>query len=277
MIVGGNMEEFVKLEFDVLSYENFVDLISWSVFADKGALPLKDVTYDYYPQLREIEDYLEEHKDDRRKVSKAIHDELEKTYRKYLSYSKTMVKRYEKIWEQYEKQYITALSEYFDMEWPEGFENITAYVGRIPVCPRFINEKMFFLDFMDADKLVDTCMHEILHFMFFLKCSKLFPNQRIEYDNNSLFWYMSEIVIDPILNNVKFKNIFKHKFRSYDSFYNVKFSKELLMDKVHLIFSTNKIDDAIVECYSYLKKNEYELRKQTGDSDKDEVLEVRMD
>ena len=85
MIVGGNMEEFVKLEFDVLSYENFVDLISWSVFADKGALPLKDVTYDYYPQLREIEDYLEEHKDDRRKVCKAIHDELEKTYRKYLS------------------------------------------------------------------------------------------------------------------------------------------------------------------------------------------------
>ena len=39
--------------------------------------------------------------------------------------TKKEVKRYEKIWDQYEKQYITALSEYFGMEWPEGFENIT--------------------------------------------------------------------------------------------------------------------------------------------------------
>ena len=48
------------------------------------------------------------------------------------------------------------------------------------------------------------------------------------------------------------------------------------MDRIHLIFNNNKIDDAMVECYEYLRKNEYELRKQCGDTEKDEVIEVRM-
>ena len=51
------MEEKVNLEFEILSYDSFVDLLSWTVFEDKGVLPLKDITYDYYPQLKEIEDY----------------------------------------------------------------------------------------------------------------------------------------------------------------------------------------------------------------------------
>ena len=84
-------------------------------------------------------------------------------------------------------------------------------------------------------------MHEICHFMFFMKCNKLFTREKIETDNNSLFWYMSEIVIDPILNNNCFRKIFRHKFRSYDSFYKVRIGNELMMDKIHLIFSTNRI------------------------------------
>lgn len=270
------MEELMKLEFDVLSFEDVVDLLSWTVFEDSGALPLKDVTYEYYPQLREIEDYLEEHKKERSKVYKSIFEDLEKVYKKYFNHSKKMIKRYSMIWEQYHEPYMNALKKYFNMEWPEGMEKITAYVGRIPVCPRFIREKTFYVDFVDADSLVELCMHEICHFMFFIKCHKLFPKVKIDYDNNSLFWYMSEIVIDPILNSNEFKKVFKYKFRSYDSFYKVKFGNELMMDKVHLLFSTNKIDEAIVKCYEYLLNNEYELRKQCGDTDSDNVLEVRM-
>ena len=48
---------------------------------------------------------------------------------------------------------------------------------------------------------------------------------------------MSEIVIDPILNNNCFRRLFRHKFRSYDSFYKVKIGNELMMDRIHLIFS----------------------------------------
>ena len=120
-------------------------------------------------------------------------------------------------------------------------------------------------------------MKEICHLLFSIKCTKLFQGENVDFDNKSLFWYMSEIVIDPILNNNCFRKIFKHKFRCYDFIYKVKFGNELMMDKIHLIFSANKIDDALRECYSFLKKHEYELRKQCGDNEKDEVIEVRMD
>lgn len=276
MIVGGSMEELIKIEFDVLSYDDVVDLLSWSVFAEGGALPLKDVSYDYYPQLREIEKDLEANKESKSKVVELIHQDLEKVYRKYYNHSKKMVKRYGLIWEKYNDNYVKALADYFNIEWPEGHGDITAYIGRIPVCPRFIRDNSFYIDFLDADTLVDVCMHELCHFMFFIKCHKLFPNQKIEYDNESLFWYMSEIVIDPILNSNIFKRLFKHKFRSYEHFYSIKFGKEMMMDKIHLIFNNNKIDDAMIECYEYLRKNEYELRKQCGDTEKDEVIEVRM-
>lgn len=271
------MDERVRLDFNVLEFEEVVDLLCWSIYEDKGALPLKNISYEYYPQLREVESYLEEHRKNKNKVYNVIFEDLEKVYKKYYNHSKKMVKRYGLIWEKYNDIYFEELSNYFNMQWPEGFEKITVSIGRIPVCPRFIKEKRFYIDFVDADTLVDTCMHEICHFMFFMKCKKLFPKQEIDTDNNSLFWYMSEIVIDPILNNNCFRKIFKHKFRSYDSFYNVKIGNELMMDKIHLIFSTNKIDDAIIECYEYLRKHEYEIRKQCGDNEKDEVIEVRMD
>ena len=271
------MDERINLEFNVLEYEEVVELLCWTIFEDKGVLPLKDISYDYYPQLREIESYLEDNKNSRSKVYNLIYEDLEKVYKKYYNHSKRMVKRYSLIWEPYNDAFFEELSKYFNMEWPDGFDKITASIGRIPVCPRFIKDERFYVDFVDADNLVEICMHEICHFMFFMKCKKLFPKEKIEYDNMSLFWYMSEIVIDPVLNSNCFRRLFKHRFRSYDSFYKVKIGNELMMDRIHLIFSTNKIDEAIMECYSYLKKHEYELRKQCGDNEKDEVIEVRMD
>jgi hypothetical protein len=71
------------------------------------------------------------------------------------------------------------------MEWPTGFEEITALIGRVPVCPRFINEKKFYIGFFDADNIIDTCMHELCHFIFFAKCKELFPKMKIDTDNKS--------------------------------------------------------------------------------------------
>ena len=159
------MEEQVRLIFNVLEFEEVVDLLCWSIYEDKGALPLKNISYDYYPQLREVENYLETNKNNRNKVYNVIFEDLEKVYKKYYNHSKKMVKRYGLIWEPYNDVFFEELSKYFKMDWPEGFESITASIGRIPVCPRFIKEKRFYVDFVDADTLVDTCMHEICHFI----------------------------------------------------------------------------------------------------------------
>lgn len=44
-------------------------------------------------------------------------------------------------------------------------------------------------------------MHEICYFYFFEKCKKIFKDWKcVDFDNPSLLWYLSEIVIDSILN-----------------------------------------------------------------------------
>lgn len=271
------MNEVGKIKFDVLSYEEVVDLLSWTVFESEGALPLRDATFDLYPQLAEINEYLEKSKDDKEKVYELIFEDLQKFYQKYLTHSKKMVKRYGLIWEPFNDDYINALCKCFNMDWPSDLEEITALIGRVPVCPRFIKDKKFYIGFYDADTIVDICMHELCHFIFFAKCKELFPRMKIDTDNKSLFWFLSEIIIDPVLNKNEFKKIFKHKFKSYDVFYNVRFGNELLMDKIRLFFANSHIDEAIKESYEYLQKHEYSFRKQCGDFEKDEIIEVRMD
>ena len=45
-------------------------------------------------------------------------------------------------------------------------------------------------------------MHELCHFLFFEKCKEIFPNWKYEdFDSPSILWYLSEIVVDPILNS----------------------------------------------------------------------------
>ncbi len=45
-------------------------------------------------------------------------------------------------------------------------------------------------------------MHELCHFLFFEKCKEIYPNWKYEdFDSPSLLWYLSEIIIDPILNS----------------------------------------------------------------------------
>ena len=40
------MEEQVRLIFNVLEFEEVVDLLCWSIYEDMGALPLKNISYD---------------------------------------------------------------------------------------------------------------------------------------------------------------------------------------------------------------------------------------
>ena len=123
-IIGGVMNDVGKLKFDVLSYEEVVDLLSWTVFESEGALPLREATFDLYPQLVEINDYLEKSKDDKEKVYELIFEDLQKFYQKYLTHSKKMIKRYSLIWEPFNDDYINTLCKCFNMDWPSDLEAV---------------------------------------------------------------------------------------------------------------------------------------------------------
>ena len=87
-----------------------------------------------------------------------------------------MREEYTTIWNEYNDKYMLEISNYFNIKWPKEYKEISVGIGLIPVCPRYIKEKAFDIHKKNKEDLIDTCMHELCHFLFFEKCKEIYPN-----------------------------------------------------------------------------------------------------
>ena len=224
------MNNIPKLKFKYLTLEETSDILSWTLKDTDNILSVKEGTLFLYPELEILT------KEDN------IKDIIKDRYNNFIK----------------ENNYLR--EEYFNIKWPKEYKEISVGIGLIPVCPRYIKEKAFDIHKKNKEDLIDTCMHELCHFLFFEKCKEIYPNWKYEdFDSPSLLWYLSEIVIDPILNSTNIQKIYKHKFKCYDIFYNVEIDNINLLDKITSIYKNNSIETAIKESYDYLKEHEEEF------------------
>lgn len=245
-----------KITFKPLTQEETARVLSWSLFETSGPLPLRDKTLQIYSNLNMIT---------KNQNQQLIIDEIMKIinsqYEKDEHLTNKLTKKYQQIWDKYNDEYMQAISQILEIEWPENARNITGKVGNLPVCPRYIQERLFYINYTTEEEIIDTCMHECCHFLFFEKCKQVLKNiTNKDFDTPALLWYLSEILIDPILNSNKIQKIFKHKFKSYDIFYNVNINNQPLMKTMNEILNNNTITDAIIKSYDYLIKYEQELK-----------------
>ena len=103
-------------------------------------------------------------------------------------------------------------------------------------------------------KLLRTCAHETLHFLWFEKWKQLHPEtSRREFDSPYLVWKYSEMVTDPILNSKSFSDLFVLNERGYDSFYELKDGNSKVMDNLRQIYSKDiAIEEKIDTGYEYV-------------------------
>lgn len=102
-------------------------------------------------------------------------------------------------WQKVEKECFKCLSEITQEDWPS--REIIAYISLNPICPRYLNSWSFSLtyDCMNPSK---TIAHEISHFLFFKKFSKIFPEINTEnYEAPYKEWLLSELVAIIIQND----------------------------------------------------------------------------
>lgn len=242
------MNNIPKLKFKYLTLEETSDILSWTLKDTTNVLPLKEGTLFLYPELKRLT------KEDN------IKDIIQDRYNNFIKENNNLREEYTTIWNEYNDRYMLELSNYLNIKWPKEYKEISVGIGLIPVCPRYIKEKAFDIHKKNKEDLIDTCMHELCHFLFFEKCKEIYPNWKYEdFDSPSLLWYLSEIVIDPILNSNNIQKIYKHKFKCYDIFYNVEIDNINLLDKITSIYKNNSIETAIKESYNYLKEHEEEF------------------
>ena len=67
--------------------------------------------------------------------------------------------------------------------------------------------------------------------------------------------------IDPILNNLKIQEIYKHNFKAYKNFYDIDIQGKNLMETIKNIYNENTIENAIIKSYEYILKNKKSITK----------------
>lgn len=240
----------MKLNFNMLSIEDTASILNWSSKENGGILPLSEATLYLYPELK---DRIDLTKDNTKIICNLIKDRIESFH----MVNKRRLKEYESLWNKYHDKFIKIMEDYFKVSINKNFY---AFLGDLPVCPRFIEGLSFYFDLCDEERFIDICMHEICHFYFFEKCKKIFKNWKYEdFDNPSLLWYLSEIVIDAILNRKEVQFLFDHQFRSYDNFYDIYLENKCIVDIIKDIFDNNDIESSIKKSLQFLKDNEPEF------------------
>lgn len=249
------MKEIIipKVTFDILPYENVVGTLSWTIVSTKGSLPLSEETYHMYPELKgKISEDM-----DQNTRWKIIFNLVKNRYNSSIDQCELEEKRYKEIWEKYNDEYMKELSRYLNTNLAEDCKNIQAFIGLIPVCPRYIKERTFFMTINSSpEDILDTVAHECCHFLYFEKWKTLFPDwDWKQFNKPNLIWYLSEMAIDPILNSNGFKTLFNHEFKAYPSFYNIKINNLGLMDTIKTIYKENNIENSISKSYQYVLDN----------------------
>lgn len=140
----------------------------------------------------------------------------------------------QELWGKNEKfinsQFQTIFGEKFDL-------NCVARVNFNPICPRFIESNEFDVNALDSDAgILETSLHEVIHFAWFKVWNKQFPNTtHADMNAPSLGWLISEIAVDPIFKNSELKSYLVRN-PAYDSFYQEKMNGQNMMDVVNDLY-----------------------------------------
>lgn len=207
-----------KVIFKKMSLENNIKFIK-DIFneTDDELLSVYTFTINLFPELKNISNSMSLEERDR-----LIESVVTNYYDDNSLNIDNDVERYNNVWNRYNDDFFIKITKFLHLEWPKEHEVMEATVGIIPVCPRYLDKFSFSVhDGLTDEQLIETCAHELCHFLWFEKWNKLYPDCPIkEYERPYVVWQYSEAVVDPILNASGIKKLFNsNNVFSYDSFY----------------------------------------------------------
>lgn len=240
------------ITFKKMSLEDNIDIVKWCFYNEDDTLDTHAYTISLFKDLANLDP-----KGNKKEIDNKIEQIVTKTYLSQEKIIDNEIKRYNKIWSKYNKEYFIELSNYLNISYPIKMNNITSEIGIIPIFPRYLDTFNFSLTInLKKSVLVNMICHETLHFLWFEKWLMLYPKtKREELDTPYPVWTYSEMVTDSILNSLKISKIASFQEKSYNSFYNLLDHNELVMDKLKKIYQENiTIEEKIQKGYIYVSR-----------------------
>jgi hypothetical protein len=172
--------------------------------------------------------------------------------------------KFEKSWNEDGEKALVNLSKDFEVRFPEEVKEIKANVSINPICPRYLDKWSFdFFYKFSIDKMRATCIHEIIHFLYFKKWLEVFPSSdRRTFDAPYPEWKLSEILAPSIINNNKIIQSFVKSDKLSDVYPNwqaITIDNRKLVDYFGDIYKAH--EDGKISFADFLKKSWDEYNK----------------
>ncbi|MEK6855765.1 MAG: hypothetical protein AABX66_01255 [Nanoarchaeota archaeon] len=197
--------------------------------------------------------------EDLRKISSSFFKEL---YYYQLSNLKKIAKSFQLNWDKDGSKLLLALSKVVEKEWTEDCKEMKAWISLNPICPRFLEQRAFDVYWkLSNNEMKETCLHEILHFIWFEKWKEVFPNyNEREFESPHLIWKLSEIVPFAVLGDKRVQKVFKHIPSVYPEWTSKKIEGKLLLECIQEIYDQrNSFEEFLIKSWEFVQRHSSEI------------------
>ena len=166
------------------------------------------------------------------------------------------LEKYQKIWEKVNDNVMKDLEKKLNIKW--NCDEVVCRVGLLPVCPRDILQKTFDMNYGNKeDNIIAIGIHELCHFIYFEKWKEIYSNyNEEEFDNPHIAWYLSEAMIDPLINNEVFRKYTNGDLSAYSIFYEIFIDGKSVIDILRNYVEKYPIEEAIRKGYELFRNKE---------------------
>lgn len=205
---------------------------------------------------------------------KYISNEFTKIYKEQELILNQKVEAYNNHWNKYHIQIEEALSEAFQLDLKELFNDLRGEICLNPICPRFLKERYFQIFYLNSERgAIGISIHEIIHFIWFHVWNQVFHDSYEEYERPSLKWILSEMVVESIMRDERLSSINPYFPREnggcvYEYFQDMEVNGKMVLDEIDGLYQCRDIKKFMQESYAYCKEHENEIRSHIEEAEK---------
>ncbi len=177
------------------------------------------------------------------------------------------VQAYSECWNEHKEEIIQAFSDAFEVDCSNLFNDLTCNISLNPVSPRYLKEHSFDVFYLNSERgALGNALHEMVHFVWFAVWHDLFKDSYEEYENPSLKWILSELVVEAVMSDERLSSVNPYYPREqggciYPYFFTMEIGGVPITDTIHKMYKSMSISEFMQESYAYCQKHEDEIRE----------------
>ena len=194
-------------------------------------------------------------------------EKLSEIYKANETLLEEKVKAYSEHWNLHKANITQAFSDAFGVDCSEMFNDLVCNISLNPVSPRYLKEHSFDVFYLNSERgALGIALHEMVHFVWFAVWNDLFRDSYEEYENPSLKWILSELVVEAVMSDERLSSINPYYPREqggciYPYFFTMEIEGVQITDTVREMYRTMKMSEFMQESYAYCQKYEAEIRE----------------